>query len=183
MSILKRGLSGAPVSRMQTKLGLEADGDFGPATEAAVKAFQKENGLAVDGIAGPDTFTAMDLPELVLLRVGSRGDTVKTLQTSLGISADGIFGNGTAKAVEEYQSKNGLVADGMAGPKTLSTMAAFSKSFTESVLVKAELSVEEERLEGDPLPELKGIELVKGDMELKAPKKSLWGKVKGLFGK
>lgn len=68
MSILKRGLKGAPVKRLQEKLGISADGDFGPGTERAVKEFQEANGLAVDGIAGPDTFSAMGLHELVLLR-------------------------------------------------------------------------------------------------------------------
>ena len=70
MSILKRGLKGAPVKRLQEKLGISADGDFGPGTEKAVKAYQQSNGLSVDGIAGPDTFAAMGLHELVLLRVG-----------------------------------------------------------------------------------------------------------------
>ena len=77
MSILKRGLKGAPVKRLQAKLGITADGDFGPGTERAVREFQEANGLAVDGIAGPDTFSAMGLHELVLLRKGSRGNTVK----------------------------------------------------------------------------------------------------------
>lgn len=42
-----------------------ADGDFGPATEAAVKAFQKDKGLAVDGIVGAATYRELlgrDIP-------------------------------------------------------------------------------------------------------------------------
>ena len=49
MSILRRGLTGAPVARVQEKLGITADGIFGPGTEKAVKDFQKSAGLAVDG--------------------------------------------------------------------------------------------------------------------------------------
>jgi peptidoglycan hydrolase-like protein with peptidoglycan-binding domain len=96
MSILKKGMTGAPVKRMQEKLGIGADGVFGPGTEKVVKAFQEKSGLKADGIAGPDTFMAMGLEELVLLRVGTRGETVKTLQKALGLEADGRFGPATA---------------------------------------------------------------------------------------
>lgn len=44
------------VTLLQTKLGITADGWFGPKTELAVKAFQKANGLTVDGWVGPQTW-------------------------------------------------------------------------------------------------------------------------------
>jgi peptidoglycan hydrolase-like protein with peptidoglycan-binding domain len=40
-----------------------ADGKFGSATEAAVKAFQKDNGLKVDGIVGQETYAALESAE------------------------------------------------------------------------------------------------------------------------
>ncbi len=181
MSILKRGLKGAPVKRMQEALGIGADGDFGPGTEKAVREFQKANGLAVDGIAGPDTFSAMGLHELVLLRVGSRGATVKAMQEDLGIDADGRFGPGTKKAVMAFQEANGLHADGMAGPATLAKMNSFAEVVTEEIIQKAEYTVEEEHFESEELPELKGIEAVKGSATEAAPTKSVWGRVKGWF--
>lgn len=181
MSILKRGLKGAPVKRLQEALGIGADGDFGPGTEKAVRAFQQANGLAVDGIAGPDTFTAMGLPELVLLRVGSRGSTVKAMQEDLGIDADGRFGPGTKKAVMAFQEANGLVVDGMAGPATLAKMNSFADVITDAVVQKAEATPEEAEFEGEDLPEIKGADPVKGSAEA-APKKSVWGKIKGWFG-
>lgn len=58
---LKRGSAGAQVKRLQKclnrimKAGLALDESFGPATEKAVRAFQKKYGLAVDGSAGPKT--------------------------------------------------------------------------------------------------------------------------------
>lgn len=39
--------------------GYAVDGDFGPRTEEAVKAFQGDHGLAGDGIAGPQTWEAL----------------------------------------------------------------------------------------------------------------------------
>lgn len=53
-----------------------------------------------------------------ILKLGSKGEDVKTLQRILGINDDGIFGAITENAVREYQHKNGLVADGIVGAKT-----------------------------------------------------------------
>jgi len=133
MAILKKGLSGEPVKRLQGKLGVEADAVFGPATEKALKDWQAKNGLAADGIAGPDTFMRMGLYELVLLKEGTRGEAVKKLQEKLGVGADGQFGSGTEKALRDYQTKNGLVADGMAGPATLAQMKLFKEITDDTV--------------------------------------------------
>ena len=54
------------------------------------------------------------------IRKGSRGPLVAEVQEKLDIApADGIFGPGTEKIVKHWQSSNGLVADGIGGPKTL----------------------------------------------------------------
>jgi putative chitinase len=54
------------------------------------------------------------------IRQGSRGPLVAEVQEKLNIApADGIFGPGTARIVKEWQSSNGLTADGIVGPKTL----------------------------------------------------------------
>lgn len=196
MSILRRGMKGVPVKRLQEKLGITADGDFGPATEKAVKDYQAANGLAVDGIAGPDTFTHMGLYELVLLQRGSRGAAVKRLQEGLGIGADGIFGPGTEKAVKAFQEKNGLAVDGLAGPATLAALDNFEEVTAETVK-KAEVQPDEEKFEGEPMPEIEGTSVVKKaakavkeavtdavtpDAVVEAPKKSIWQKVTGWFG-
>ncbi len=133
MSILKKGLSGEPVRRLQAKLGVPVDGEFGPKTETALKEWQTKNGLAADGVAGPDTFMSMGLYELVLLKQGTKGNAVKALQEKLGITADGQFGAGTAKAVSAYQSSNGLKADGLAGPATLAQMKLFKEVTQDTV--------------------------------------------------
>ena len=56
---LSVGMKGDDVAAMQTKLGVSADGHFGPGTRRAVKGWQKERGLVPDGIAGQNTLKAM----------------------------------------------------------------------------------------------------------------------------
>jgi len=55
----KVGAKGQSVKVVQEALGLNADGDFGPGTEKAVKSFQKSNGLKVTGIVDAQTFKAI----------------------------------------------------------------------------------------------------------------------------
>lgn len=65
---LKRGSKGEYVTMLQTKLKNKGydlgkygvDGDFGSATENAVKAFQKDHGLTADGIVGANTWKALN---------------------------------------------------------------------------------------------------------------------------
>lgn len=52
------------------------------------------------------------------IRKGDRGEDVRSLQSVLGITDDGIFGEQTEKVLKEWQFAHGLVADGVAGPKT-----------------------------------------------------------------
>jgi len=63
MSVLKNGSTGDLVKKIQEKLGLSADGQFGPGTEKAVKSWQTANGLTADGIVGPATLTKMGISE------------------------------------------------------------------------------------------------------------------------
>ena len=62
--MLRRGSLGDAVGQLQTMLrqlgfDLAVDQDFGPATELAVKRFQRDKDLDVDGIVGPMTWDAL----------------------------------------------------------------------------------------------------------------------------
>ena len=57
--LLKVGSKGEDVKKLQEKLGLTADGSFGPGTEKAVKEWQSKNGLTADGIVGEGTWSKM----------------------------------------------------------------------------------------------------------------------------
>lgn len=125
-------------------------GNFYTVTRSAVIAFQKANGLVADGIAGNKTYAKLYGTDATassgtsgstdstgsgtssgttysysgILRTGSRGAAVQTLQAllkQLGYAVgtvDGIFGSLTAGAVRSFQRANGLVVDGIAGSKT-----------------------------------------------------------------
>jgi murein L,D-transpeptidase YcbB/YkuD len=56
---MRKGDRGADVAALQSALGIRADGDFGPATDAAVRLFQTDRGLIVDGIVGAMTLAAL----------------------------------------------------------------------------------------------------------------------------
>jgi putative chitinase len=69
----------------------------------------------------------------MLLKLGSKGEEVKQLQTKLGLTSDGSFGPGTEKAVKEWQISNGLTSDGIIGDKSWSKMFPTTELVTESV--------------------------------------------------
>jgi peptidoglycan hydrolase-like protein with peptidoglycan-binding domain len=128
----------ADIRKLQRKVGVSADGVFGPATERAVKRWQRRHGLVADGIVGPQTRSAMGLgsgPILKRRHSGSRrggsarqhhhsrrGGGVRALQRVVGVPADGVFGPATEDAVKRWQSRHGLVADGVVGPQTRRAM-------------------------------------------------------------
>lgn len=126
--LLRIGDRGQAVMHLQELLGIVTDGDFGPATKAAVVAFQQANDLYADGIVGQQTWAVLlaqretEEPEPARarppLRYGDEGEDVKYLQECLEITADGDFGPATKAAVIAFQQSKGLVADGIVGAKT-----------------------------------------------------------------
>lgn len=131
-------------------------GTFGDSTKNAVTRFQSIFGLSADGIVGKSTwyklsslYTAVTrlseldsegntlgigtVPPSSVLRQGSRGPDVITLQYLLNVIAeyypgipaptqDGIFGSGTQQSVVAFQRAMQLTPDGMVGPLTWRTL-------------------------------------------------------------
>lgn len=131
MPTVRLGSRGNTVKFLQCYLNLygnslSVDGQFGAGTQNAVIKFQRDNGLTADGIVGRNTWRKLLMQDATLpvLRQGSRGVYVRYLQQKLLSklypvgNIDGIFGAATASAVKQFQSDNGLVADGIVGPLT-----------------------------------------------------------------
>ncbi|MBR4360471.1 MAG: peptidoglycan-binding protein [Clostridia bacterium] len=162
---LKRGSTGQEVKDLQQKLKSlgfyhgSVDGDFGEATEAAVKAFQKQYGLTVDGKAGTNTLaklaaarqtakpTASPTPRATAtpkvsqntyLRKGNSGSQVRQMQDrliSLGYllgTSTGTFDESTEAGVIRFQDRHTSYSDGVAGPDTLNALYASSAKKTSS---------------------------------------------------
>ena len=69
-----RSHGGGGVRSLQRRIGVPADGVFGPGTEAALKRWQAAHGLVADGVAGPQTRAKLGLgPGRVLKRRGGGG--------------------------------------------------------------------------------------------------------------
>ena len=130
----------AAVQAFQRKNGLKADGIAGPKTmealyggaAGAAAVAEEESGTetATETADGKETGAESAAAPAVTgtMRPGDRGDQVKQLQEKLkelGLysqKADGIYGRNTSGAVQAFQRKNSLKADGIAGPKTLAAL-------------------------------------------------------------
>ena len=118
---LRLGSQGPAVAAAQAALGVAADGDFGPLTQAAVQRFQATRGLVADGVIGPMTRAALQCGGSTGTAQGA-GSVTMALQRALGVAADGEYGPITRAAVRQYQAAHGLLVDGVAGPQTLGAL-------------------------------------------------------------
>lgn len=131
--ILQQGSTGDAVKELQqllTKWGTyngSIDSIFGSRVKSAVIAYQHRVFLIEDGIVGPLTWQALFTGAPVnmpVLSQGSLGDTVILLQRLLTTTKDytstidGDFGSRTKKAVQTFQTRSQIVADGIVAAET-----------------------------------------------------------------
>jgi peptidoglycan hydrolase-like protein with peptidoglycan-binding domain len=119
---LRIGSTGTAVKTLQTNLNkvmgtkLTTDGVFGPATDAALKAFQTRYKLDVDGIYGPRSAAMMK----AALAGGSAPVPPRPRPPTGTLAVDGKFGPATCAALQRALNSHGaaLVVDAAMGPLT-----------------------------------------------------------------
>lgn len=160
LSRIRRNYPAIPVITDET-------GVFGDSTRAAVTKFQSIFGLSPDGIVGKSTWYKISsiyaavarladldsqgnslgigtVPPNALLRQGSRGQDVITLQYLLNVisqyyptvpapAQDGIFGSGTRQAVIAFQQAMQITPDGIVGPLTWNSLYSVYKGINQNV--------------------------------------------------
>lgn len=119
------------VKAFQRKAGLTADGIVGSGTLSALNASNAPKADAgATATTAPTTTTAPEAGDYTTLKQGSNGEAVKQLQQrliELGYltgSADGDYGSATTDAVKTFQKQAGLTADGIAGSNTQKALFA-----------------------------------------------------------
>jgi peptidoglycan hydrolase-like protein with peptidoglycan-binding domain len=70
----------------------------------------------------PSVIPAVDSDNRPTLRRGALGELVELIQTRIGLPANGTFDGRTEAAVRAFQRENGLVPDGIVGPRTWATL-------------------------------------------------------------
>ena len=120
-TVAARGLGGAAVLGTVV-LGSAFVGSSAQAAPAAPSAPAAAPSASAPATA-PTVAPSAALNTTQKLRWGSRGSSVKELQTALNshganLAVDGVFGKRTHAAVKDYQSSKGLQVDGVVGPKT-----------------------------------------------------------------
>ncbi len=131
--VLKEGSTGEDVEELQELLKKyntytdAIDGEFGPLTKKGVIAFQHRVFLKEDGIVADTTWRALfkgapvDMP---ILKKGSKGEGVKTVQNILKSSKDyngaidGEFASKLERAVKDLQKRTLLPHDGIVEDRT-----------------------------------------------------------------
>lgn len=163
---LKRGIEREEVADLQLRLmelGFmdqdEPTQKFGPATENAVRLFQRQVNftdtidvtLEEDGIAGEKTLALIysDSAPHYIIKYGMEGDDITEVQEQLKdlgymSAVTGYYGDKTVAALKDFQDRNDLSADGMCGEKTLNLLysddARESASLSKQKRTKANIS-------------------------------------------
>jgi cell wall-associated NlpC family hydrolase len=129
------GTTGGAVKTIQTLVGADADGDFGPQTATALKDWQTKQGIPATGVVDDATWAVMPAAtaatacaqkikgtgftvSCAVLSQDDTGPAVAVLESALDQPVDGEFTASTAEALSAAQQAAGLTVTGRTSRKT-----------------------------------------------------------------
>ena len=122
------------------------------------------------------------------LKINAKGEAVKTMQKLLiacgydcgKAGADGDFGKKTLAAVRKFQQENGIVVDGIYGPKTKAKLEALYKQLTNFKSYKVKVTADALNIRKGPGTEydIVGVISDKGTYTITEVSANNWGKIK-----
>jgi cell wall-associated NlpC family hydrolase len=141
-AVISEGATGAAVKTLQKVVAAGVDGDFGPVTKKAVKAWQKAHTLPATGVVDAATWAALPpapaqracghkvtgsgvAATCASLTSGANGLAVEVLQRALGVSVDGAFGPATLAALKSAQHTAKLAVSGVTTMHTWKALHLF----------------------------------------------------------
>ncbi|KPA12821.1 peptidoglycan-binding protein [Candidatus Magnetomorum sp. HK-1] len=143
MRFLSSGTKGSDVKNLQQKLNIlrfpcgREDGVYGPATVAAIVAFQKSHNIVHDGICGPETMTSLDLETEDDIQAAKNDHPIYNALSHVTIDKiSDLFPQAPVRSIEAHFPilKDALINASLTDLKSvvvaLSAIAAVSKSFS-----------------------------------------------------
>lgn len=199
--IVVKGIAPREVAKYAESIGIKgiglyetsADGFFTHIDTRTTKSFWYGQACAARTTFGGNTSsgditsnTSTTNNNLVEISLNDTGETVKKIQEMLKalnykITVDGIFGLKTYTAVRDFQSKNGLVADGIVGPKTLAALEKATSNSNNSYQVKITANLLNVRSDAGTNNPIVGV-IKKGSTYTILQTKEGWGKIENPSG-
>lgn len=199
--IVVKGIAPREVAKYAESIGIKgiglyetsADGFFTHIDTRTTKSFWYGQACAARTTFGGNTSsgditsnTSTTNNNLVEISLNDTGENVKKIQEMLKvlnytITVDGIFGLKTYAAVRDFQSKNGLVADGIVGAKTLTALEKATSNSNNSYQVKITANLLNVRSNAGTNNPIVGV-IKKGSIYTVLQTKEGWGKIENPSG-
>ncbi len=126
--VLKVGTSGPRVAAVHKAFGMSPGRTYSSATQGAVERFQRRHDLTADGVVGAQTWKLIKgIRERQkrrsgrkggVLKFGARGPRVAAVHKAFRMGDRRVFSSATQAAVERFQRRHDLTADGVVGAQT-----------------------------------------------------------------
>lgn len=141
-AVIGAGSTGPAVKTIQSVIGTPADGDFGPATAAALRTWQQAHHVPATSVVDAATWATLPaataagacaqhvrgtgvVASCAALSMNATGVAVVVLQTATGTAVNGVFGAATRDAVRKIQRAAKLAVTGVTNAATWRALKLF----------------------------------------------------------